>query len=223
MLAGLLYLLLAITSGFGIMYVPSTIIVAGDAMATATNIIASESLVRLSVISNLIGQTIVIFLVLSLNQLLKEINPKHAKLMVIMVLVSVPIVFLNTLNIVAAQTLVSGAEYLNSFDVTQLNSMMMVFLNLYEIGNYIAGIFWGLWLFPFGMLVAKSKFIPKILGIFLIIGGFAYVTDSFISLLIPQLKETISPILMVPLAIGEFSVIFWLLIKGVKTQPLKVQ
>jgi len=216
--AGLLYLLLAITGGFGIMYIPSSIIVAGDATATADNLMESELLVSISIVSNLIGQTIVIFLVMSLHRLLKEVNPEHAILMVIMVLVSVPIVFLNTLNLIAAQILVGGTDYLSVFDVNQLNAMMMVFLNLHEYGNYVAGIFWGLWLYPFGILVVKSKFIPKLIGIFLIIGCFAYLTDSFTSLLFPQYKESISPILMIPLAIGEFSIIFWLLIKGVKSQ-----
>ncbi len=217
-IAGLMYLLMGITGAFGIMYIPTNIMVAGDATATANNIMNSELLFRLSMISNLISQTIFVFLVLSLNRLLKEVNPKHAKLMVTLVTVSVPIAFLNILNLVAAQILVSGVDYLTVFDENQLNSMMMVFLNLYEHGIFIVGIFWGLWLYPLGLLVFKSKFIPKIIGIFLIIGCFAYLTDSFTSLLFPQYKAIISPILIAPLAIGEFSIIFWLLIKGVKNQ-----
>ncbi len=217
-IAGLMYLLIGITGAFGIMYIPTNIMVAGDATATANNIMNSELLFRLSMISNLISQTIFVFLVLSLNRLFKEVNPKYAKLMVTLVTVSVPIAFLNILNLVAAQILVSGVDYLAIFDENQLNSMMMVFLNLYEHGIFIVGIFWGLWLYPLGLLVIKSKFIPKIIGIFLIIGCFAYLTDSFTSLLFPHYKQIISPILIAPLAIGEFSIIFWLLIKGVKTQ-----
>ncbi len=217
-IAGLMYLLMGITGAFGIMYVPTNIMVAGDATATANNIMNSELLFRLSMVSNLISQTIFVFLVLSLNRLFKEVNPKHAKLMVTLVTVSVPIAFLNILNLVAAQILVSGVDYLTVFDKNQLNSMMMVFLNLYEHGIFIGGIFWGLWLYPLGLLIFKSKFIPKIIGIFLIIGCFAYLTDSFTSLLFPQYKAIISPILIAPLAIGEFSIIFWLLIKGVKNQ-----
>jgi len=140
-----------------------------------------------------------------------------------LVSVSVPIAFLNTLNLVAALILVSGADYLTVFDANQLNSIMMVFLNLYEHGVFIVGIFWGLWLYPFGLLVVKSKFIPKIIGVFLIIGCFAYLTDSFTSLLFPHYKEIISPVLLMPLAIGEFSIIFWLLIKGVKTQQSNIK
>ncbi|PQB03338.1 hypothetical protein BST83_18755 [Polaribacter filamentus] len=222
-IAGLMYLLMGITGAFGIMYVPSNIMVAGNATATANNIMDSELLFRLSMISNLISQTIFVFLVLSLNRLLKGVNPKHARLMVTLVTISVPIAFLNILNLVAAQILVSGADYLTIFDENQLNSIMMVFLNLYEHGIFIVGIFWGLWLYPLGLLVIKSKFIPKIIGIFLIIGCFAYLTDSFTSLLFPLYKEIIFPILIVPLAIGEFSIIFWLLIKGVKTQQSHIK
>ena len=164
--AGLLYLLMGITGGFGIMYVPANIIVAGDITATARNMIDSEFLVRLSVYSGLISQTIFVFLVLSLNRLLKEVNPKHAKLMVTLVMVSVPIAFLNSLNLVAAQILVSGSDYLNIFDTAQRNSLMMLFIELYEQGVIIVEIFWGLWLLPFGLLVIKSEFIPRIIGIF---------------------------------------------------------
>lgn len=215
-IAGLLYLLLGITGAFGIMYIPSNIMVAGDASATANNIIDSEFLFRLSIVSNLISSIIFIFLVLSLNNLFKEVNLKHAKLMVTLVTVAVPIAFLNTLNLIAAQILASGTDYLTVFDTNQRNSIMMFFLDLYKHGISIVGIFWGLWLYPFGILVIKSKFIPKIIGIFLIIGCFAYLIDSFTSLLFPHYKEIISPFLMLPLMIGEFSIIFWLLIKGIK-------
>ncbi|RLD84104.1 MAG: DUF4386 domain-containing protein [Bacteroidetes bacterium] len=215
-IAGVLYLLIAITGGFGIMYIPSNIIVAGDAASTAENIINSDFIYRLSIFSNLVSQVLMIFLVLTLSRIFKEVNQKYTRYMVVLILVAVPISFLNTLNLIAAQTFVSGADYLSVFDADQLNSMAMVFLNLYEQGISIVGIFWGLWLFPFGMLIIKSKFIPKIIGVFLIIGCFAYLADSFTSLLFPEYKAAISPILMIPLAIGEFSVVLWLLIKGIK-------
>ena len=110
----------------------------------------------------------------------------------------------------------SNPNYLSLFAPGQLNALAMVFLNLYEQGISIVGIFWGLWLFPFGMLIIKSKFIPKIIGVFLIIGCFSYLVDSFTSLLFPEYKTIVSPLMIVSLAIGEFSIILWLLIKGVK-------
>mgnify|MGYP000490850687 CR=1 FL=1 len=215
-IAGVLYLLIAITGGFGIMYTQSSIIVSGDATASANNLINSEFTFKLSILSNLISQALSIFLVLTLSRLFKDVNPKLTKYMVTFVLVAVPISFLNVLNLVAAQMLVGGADFLQVFDTNQLNSFALVFLNLYEIGISIVGIFWGLWLFPFGMLIIKSKFIPKIIGIFLIVGCFAYLIDSSISILLPEYKESVTAIIMLPLAIGEFSTILWLLIKGVK-------
>ena len=215
-IAGLLYLLIAITGGFGIMYTQSSILVPGDATATANNLMDSEFMFRLSILSNLISQALTIFLVLSLSRLFKEVNPKLTKYMVTLVLVAIPISFLNVLNLAAAQMLVGGADFLQVFETAQLNSLALVFLNLYEYGISVVGIFWGLWLFPFGMLIIKSKFIPKIIGIFLTIGCFAYLIDSFISILLPEYKESVTAIIMLPLALGEFSTILWLLIKGVK-------
>jgi len=215
-IAGILYLLIAITGGFGIMYAPSSIIVSDDATATANNLINSDFIYSLSILSNLISQALTIFLVLTLSRLFKDVNPKLTKYMVTFVLVAVPISFLNVLNLIAAQIFVSGANFLEVFESNQLKSLTLVFLKLYEFGIAVVGIFWGLWLFPFGILIIKSKLIPKIIGIFLIIGCFAYLIDSFIAILLPEYKESVSEIIMLPLAIGEFSTILWLLIKGVK-------
>jgi hypothetical protein len=112
---------------------------------------------------------------------------------------------------------VSDSGYVDVFDIAQQNALMMLFINLYEQGIIIVEIFWGLWLLPFGMLVIKSKFIPKIIGIFLVIGCFSYLLESFTSFFLPDYSEIVSPYLMLPLMIGEFSIIFWLLIKGVRT------
>ena len=215
--AGLMYLIMAITGGFGIMYVPVNIIVAGDISATARNMMDSEFLVRVSVFSNLISQTIFIFLALSLNRLFKEVNANYARLLLTLVVIAVPISFLNSLNLVAAQILVSGSDYLNIFDSGQRNALMMFFINMYEQGIIIVEIFWGLWLLPFGLLVIKSKFIPKIIGVFLVIGCFSYLLESFTGFFLPDYSEIVSPYLMLPLIIGEFSIIFWFLIKGVRT------
>lgn len=200
------------------MYVPLNILVIGDAAATAQNIIDSEWIYRLSIISNLFSQACFIFLVLALNRLLKEVDPNQAKLMVTLVTASVPIAFLNTLNLVVAQLLVSGEDYLNVFEPNELNALALGFLNFYEYGVIIVQIFWGLWLLPFGLLVIKSKFIPKLIGILLVVGCFSYLIDSFTGLLLPDYRQIVSSILMLPLALGEFSIIFWLLIKGVKEE-----
>ena len=215
-IAGLFYLLMAISGPLGIMYVPSNIIVSGDAMATVGNLMNSEMLFRLSIVSSMICQISFIFLVLALSRLFKRVNEWHTKLMVSLVIVAVPIAFLNEIMHAAVLVLLSGPAYLDVFDPAQTKALIMVFLELHEQGILIVGIFWGLWLFPFGYLVIKSGFIPKIFGILLIIGCFAYLTDSLTAFLIPQHREIISKFIMLPLAAGEISIIFWLLIAGIR-------
>jgi len=217
-MAGLLYLLMAVTSAFGLLYVPSKIIVAGNAVRTANNILASESLFRLGIISSLIGQISFIFLVLALYNLFKRTNETHARLMVALVLAAVPIMFVNTLIQLGSFIVLGGADYLKAFGPDQLNALMMVFLNLSNYGIYVVQIFWGLWLFPFGLLVSKSGFIPRVLGVLLIISCFSLLVDSFAFLLIPSGHDIVSKFTAAPMAIGEFSIILWLLIKGVKSQ-----
>lgn len=211
--AGFLYLIMAPLGIFGILYVPSIIIVPGDAAATANNIMASESLFRLSIVSALLTQVVFIFLVLFLYQLLKPVNKSHALLMVILVLVAVPIAMLNELNQFAALLLLSGADYLPAFEPDQLHSQVMLFVDLHEDGILIAQIFWGLWLLPLGLLVFKSGFLPRFLGVLLVIGCFGYVIDSFALILFPSFK----PIAQFTF-IGELLLPLWLLIKGVNIE-----
>ena len=217
-IAGLLYLLGAVTHAFGLLYVPSKIIVDGNAAETVNNIMSFELLFRMGIVSNLIGQIVFIFQIFVLYRLLKEVNKTHATLMVALVLVSIPIAFLNNLNQLGALIVLSGSDYLKVFTPNHLNALTMLFLDLYNNGNFIVEIFWGLWLFPFGYLVFKSGFIPKILGVLLIISCFSYLIGSITFLLIPNYYYIISKFTIVPGALGEFSIILWLLIKGVKVE-----
>ncbi len=216
-IAGALYLLMAITGAFSIMYIPETFIVPGDAAATAARIQASEPLYRIGIAVDLITQLLFIALVLVLYQLLHVVGQRWAAVMVILVLVSVPMAMINTLNLTAPLILSSDAAYLSAFDKPQLDALSMLFLELRGRGVATVSIFWGLWLFPFGLLVYRSGFIPRILGVFLMAGCFAYLIDSFTSLLLPALAPAVSQFTLIPLAIGEFSMIFWLLIKGVRS------
>ncbi|MFY0688248.1 MAG: DUF4386 domain-containing protein [Cyclobacteriaceae bacterium] len=215
-IAGFWYLIMGVAGGFGIMYVPLNILVQGDAAASAANIVAADWVYSLSMLSNLIGQVAFIFLVLDLNRLLKEVNPKSAKLMVTLVTAAVPIAFLNTLTLIGAQLLANKQAMFAGFEPAQINDLVLLFLKLYEHGVIIIQIFWGLWLLPFGLLVIKSGFIPKWIGVLLVVGCFTYLIDSTIGFMLPQYKEMAAGILMLPLAAGEFSIIFWLLVKGVR-------
>lgn len=211
--AGILYLLLAVFGAFGILYIPS-LTIPGDAAATINNIRESESLFRLSFVSGLISQIIFIVLVLVLYKLLKPVNKNQALLMVILALVSVPITMLNQLNQFAALLLLSGADYLKVFPVDQLQAQVMFFLDMSEHGIFIVQIFWGLWLLPFGYLVYKSGFLPRILGILLIVGGFGYVIDFLTIFLWPNIDIAFADFT----GFGEVIILFWLLIKGVNVE-----
>ena len=212
--AGLLYLIIAIFGIFSMFYGPESLIVPGDAAATASNIMASESLYRLAFMGDLIGQVVFIFLVLLLYKLLKPLNKNLAVLMVVLVLVGIPIAMLNDLNQIAALLLSSGADYLTVFTADQLPAHVMLFLHLYEHGLRIAYIFWGLWLFPLGYLVFKSGFLPRILGVLLIIAGCGYLIDFVTYFLFPNFAVTIRMFTFW----GELILAFWLLIKGVNVE-----
>ena len=210
-LAGFLYLLVVPLGIFAI-YVPSRLIVSGDAAATASNLIASESLFRLTIVSDLLSPLVLILVVLFLYQLLKPVNKNMASLMVIFLLLGVPVALLSKLNQFAALQLLSGADYLTVFATDQLQALALLFLRLHDHGGTIAFIFWGLWLIPMGYLVFKSGFFPRILGILLIMSGFGYVIDSFATFLGYGVNIGLFT------AWGEVLFILWLLIKGVNDE-----
>jgi hypothetical protein len=210
-IAGLLYLIIAVLGIFSMLYGPESHSVPGDAAATASNISAAESTYRLAFMGDLIGQVLFIFLVLLLYKLLKPVNNNLAVLMVVLVLVGIPIAMLNDLNQIAALLLSSGAESLPGFGADLLPAHVMLFLDLYEHGLRIAYIFWGLWLLPLGYLVFKSGFLPRILGILLIIAGFGYLIEVVVYFLFPNFDLTIRMFTFW----GEVILALWLLIKGV--------
>lgn len=218
--AGLLYLLLG-TSIVNLIYVPRTLIVRGNATATANNILAHETLFRLGIVSGLFSAVAFIFVVLALYRLLKGVNQNRAVLMVIFVLISVAISFVNELNNVAALLLVRGADFLSVFRPEQLHATAMLFLRLHGYGSAVNSIFWGLWLFPFGLLVYRSGFIPRILGVWLIINCFGYLATSFTALLLPHYQEAVFRAVM-PALLGEAAILLWLLIIGAREQPVDV-
>lgn len=133
--------------------------------------------------------------------------------MVLGALVSVPITFLNVLNEIAALILVSGADFLSAFQKSQLDALALLFIRLHSHGIEIASIFWGLWLFPFGILVIRSGFIPRILGILLFIAGSAYLASSFATLVMPQYGDYVGQFAVV-LEILEMPIVFWFIIRG---------
>jgi hypothetical protein len=218
-LAGLLYVLTSIVGFCAMGYVPGKLIVHGDAASTANNILAHETLFRLGIAGNIIGQAGFIFVALALYDLLKGVNRRRSLLMVLLIVVSVPIVFVNELNAIAALVLVRGADFLSIFEKTQRDALAMLFLNLHHYGFVVAEIFWGLWLLPLGLLVYRSRFLPRFLGMWLIFAGVGWVLLSLTGILLPQYQDQVNRYSQ-PAFFGEIAFMFWLLVIGARPGPL---
>jgi len=214
---GFLYMLLIPLGVLGMIYVPNTLFVPGDIVATISNIMANQTLFTIGSVSALITQVVQIFVVLYLYKILKVVNKNYATYMVVFSLVAVPIAMLNELNQFAVLLLLNGKDYLTAFTSDQIKALVALFLDLRQTGIFIAQIFWGLWLFPMGYLVFKSGFLPKIIGALLIVACFGYLIDSFMFFFVPDFGITFSEFTF----LGEALITFWLLIKGVNVEEWK--
>ena len=220
-IAGLLYLLMVLTGSFSFMYVPSRLIVSGNASLTFSNIVSSETLFRFGTVSGLACYIFFIFLPIALYKLFKPVNENYAKIMVLLAIVSVPIYFINAQNQFTVLSLVNNANYLNVFSAEQIQSQILFYLDRYDDGMLILNIFSGLWLFPFGYLVFKSGFLPKVLGLLLMLGCFGYLINFFgYALLHGYAKIGISSYISLPASIGEIGTCLWLLIIGAKDKKI---
>jgi hypothetical protein len=196
------------------LFIRPGMIVPGDAATTVNNIMASESLFRLSLVSDLIRQTLLMLLPLILYKLLKPVNKTIASLMVIFYLVCVPISMLNEINHFAVLQLSSGAGYLTAFKADQLNALVMFFIDLRKYGTFITQ-FFSFWVLLLGYLVFKSGFLPRILGILLIIGGLCYTVQAVLFFLFPNFDLMIFGLFAF---IGEVLFYLWLLSKGINVK-----
>ena len=219
--AGAVYSSMVITAPFSLIYVPNKLIVRGDATATAANILAHETLFRLSIFADLVGQVIFICLAIALYRLFSNVNRNWALLMVGFVLVSAAVGFLNSLNNIAALILFRGGDFLSVVDTAQRNALGMLFVRLHSQGIFIDEIFWGVWLFPFGLLVFRSGFLPRFIGVWLMINCFGYVALSVIALFFPPYYNAAFKMLQ-PVLFGELVIMLWLLIKGAKRPRLEL-
>ena len=218
-IAGAVYLSMVLTAPFSLIYVPSKLIVRDNAAATAENVLAHETMFRLSILADLVGQVIFICLAIALYRLLSNVNKIWVGLMVAFVLVSAAVGFVNTLNDIAALILFRGADFLAVFDKPQRDALGMLFIRLHTQGIFIDEMFWGLWLFPFGLLVFRSGFLPRFIGVWLMINCFGYVILSVIALFFPAYYGAAFNWSQ-PVLFGELAIMLWLLIKGAKVQPL---
>ncbi len=218
--AGFWYLLLVVVQPLSLIYIPGKLFVPDNASATVNNIAAHEWLFRFGMVGDLVGALILIFLVLAFYRLFKGVDQYLAVLVVILGGVMPALLyFVNVVSDAGALTAVRGADFLSAFDKPQRDALAMLFLNLHHHQNTAAEILWGAWLFPLGILVYRSRFLPRFLGVWLIIGGLAYVILSFTGFLLPQYQNKVF-IISQPALFGELALMLWLVIKGAKPPAL---
>jgi len=221
-IAGVLYFVNAVTGFFSIVYVPNKLFVAGNAAATAHNILASEWLFRLGIASEVICAVEYIYLLWVLYRLLSGVSKAHASLMVIFGVAFVPVMCMNAVSQTAALMLLRGANFLPVFSQPQRESLALLFLDVRRSG-YDVGWIVGLWLFHFGVCVWRSGFLPRFLGALLIAACFGYLSVSLTTFLLPSYVNIVSRLANIPLTLGEPAAILWLLIRGAKDQPLEAR
>lgn len=218
-LAGLFWLLNVLTTAFSLGYVRANLIVLGDAAATANNIMANESVFRMGIASYLFSQVFLFFFGLTLFRLFKEVNRTWATVVLTSVLITVSVAVVNQINNIAALVVLSKADFLNAFGQEQLTAISMIFLRLNNHGQGLLEIFWTPFFFSIGLLIVKSKFVPRILGILLMIGSLGFPIYTFTRLLSPQTPSAIIiQITQFIMALASIPTILWFLIKGVKEQ-----
>jgi len=218
-IAGAVYLSMVITGPFSLIYIPSKLIVHGNATATAANILEHATMFRLGIVAGLFGQVLFICLAVALYRLLGDVNKTWARMMFGFVLVAGAVGFVIELNNLGALIFFRGGEFLTVFDKTQLDALGMLFIRLHSQGNMIAEIFWGLWLFPFGLLVFRSGFLPRWIGVWLMINCFGYLVLFITALFFPAYNDKVFLYLQ-PVLFGELAIMLYLLIKGANVQAL---
>lgn len=217
-LTGLVDFIWIMTGIFAIFYIPSRINTTGDAATTAQNILSNEFLFRIGIVNGLISTALWVFLAMMFYRLLKSVNANQARLLVALVLVQVPTGFIMEAFNTTSLMLVKG-EVLTTTDPGGRQNLALLFLRINDYITLTLELFWGLWLFPLGILVYRSLFLPRFLGVWLIIDGFALVVLAFTSLLFPQYKDTVYMIAF-PAMLGEVAFMLWLLIMGANGSPV---
>ena len=218
--AGLWYLLLILIGPLFLLYIPSKLFVEGNAAATVNNIAAHQSLFRFGVVAELAGAIILIFLTLAFYRLFAGVDRNLAMLVVIFGGVMPAVIyFVGVAYELAALRIVRGANFLSAFDKPQQDALAVLLLRLHNSQITASLALAGAWLFPLAILVYRSRFLPRFLGVWLAIGGFAYVALSLTAVLWPQYQDKVFTFSQ-PAFFGEIALTLWLVIKGAKPQTL---
>lgn len=213
--AGCLYILSSLFGIVRLVYIPGTLLVPGDAAATVNNITRHELLFRFGIVSYLLCSAVWIFVTLALYRLLKGVDQTLARLMVIITVVITPIFFVNSANDAAAVLFARGTDSSSIFGMAQREAFVMLFLNLHHQVDLASELLWILFHVPFGLLVYRSRFLPRVLGIWLMFVGLAYFALSVIGLLFPVYEHNAWSVAQ-PILFGEVAIMLWLAIMGAR-------
>ena len=217
-IAGSLYLIIAIIGGFSIGYMPSVIVVDGNAALTFENLTNHQNLFKWGIVGDILVIILETILTVMIYQLFKSISATGATIAAYSRLAMAIIMGMNLLNYAIPQIIVTHPEYLDTFNLNQLEALNLLFFKAHKFGEMAWQLFFAIHLFTLGYVVRKSIETPKWLGDMMMIGGIGYGGDSFIQL-VSLNSESISilfSILLVFAVIGELWFAFWLLIKGMK-------
>jgi hypothetical protein len=211
----MLYLAVVLLGPIRLLYIPNALFVTGNAAATAHNIASHEQLFRIGIFADLLTATVEIFVMLALYRLLNGAGRTLALVMVILGMADVPNYFINTLNDFGALAFARGTGFAAAFAPPQRDAMVMQYLYLHHYGVVVNEVFWGLWLLPFGVLVYRSGFLPRVLGAWLVLNGGAYLAQNAAGVLLPQYADLVANIAL-PLQFGEVAIVLWLIVMGAK-------
>lgn len=215
-IAGLWYLFIVLIGPLRLIYIPSKLFVKGNATATVSNIAAHQWLFRAGIVSDLIGGVALVLLTLAFYRLFRGVDQNMAVQVVIFGGVMPALLyFVGVVGDIGALAIARGIDFLSVFSKPQLDALAMLLLRLRDHQNTAAEILWGVWLFPLGMLIYKSRFMPRFLGVWLVLGGLSYVALSLTGVLVPAYQDKVFKISQ-PAMFGELAVMLWLLIKGAR-------
>lgn len=212
---GLLYLTIIVAGMAGELYVRGSLVVPGDASATASHIIGSRALWRAGIAGDLVMHMCDVGLMLVFYVLLSPVSRNLALLAVLFNLVQTSVLAANKLNLLLPVFLLGDAEYLKAFTSQQLQALAYVAVRTHDYGFGVGLIFFGAECIVLGYLIRQSGYLPKAIGVLMQLAGACYLANSFALLLYPPLASRLFPAIMLPPFVAESSLALWLLVKGV--------
>lgn len=219
-LTGILYIAMAVPSAISLTYFPSRFLVRNDPAATSAKIIAATDLYRLLVFLDVLSGFLALCLAVTVYKLFKDVDRTYALLVVLCLTVQAAMLFAVVMAQLAPLVLLNGGNYWSAFNQNQLEALVQGSLVLRGQGIGAVSIYWGLWLLPLGLLTYKSGFIPRIIGVVVFIAGCTYVVSALSFFLLPAYYRTIFWAAAPIYGLGELSFINYLIIKGVRSEPL---